>query len=73
MSLKVYNSLEQKIAELAGNEFSAGRHELTFNASNLANGIYFYVLKAGNFSTAGIRIGFYLLAVNKKIFSAFFE
>ncbi|MGE5795914.1 MAG: glycoside hydrolase family 11 protein [Ignavibacteria bacterium] len=50
VSLKVYNSLGQELAELAGREYSAGRHEVTFDASNLANGIYFYEMRAGQFS-----------------------
>jgi peptidoglycan-N-acetylglucosamine deacetylase len=50
VSLKVYNSLGQEITELAGREYSAGRHSVTFNASNLASGIYFYAMKAGDFS-----------------------
>jgi len=48
--LKVYNSLGQEVAELAGREYSAGQHSVTFNASNLASGIYFYAMKAGDFS-----------------------
>jgi hypothetical protein len=50
VSLKVYNSLGQEIAELAGREYSAGRHSVTFNASNLASGVYYYAIKAGEFT-----------------------
>jgi|GEM_PF-1746692 len=50
VSLKIYNSLGQEIAELAGKEYSAGTHEVMFDASNLTSGIYFCVMKAGNFS-----------------------
>jgi glucuronoarabinoxylan endo-1,4-beta-xylanase len=50
VSLKVYNLLGQEIDELAGKEFSAGRHSVTFDASHLANGIYFYTLRAGAFT-----------------------
>jgi hypothetical protein len=49
VSLKVYNALGQEIAELAGREYSAGRHSVTFNASDLASGVYYYAMKAGNF------------------------
>jgi hypothetical protein len=49
VSLKVYNSLGQVITELAGREYSAGRHSVTFNASNLASGAYYYAIKAGDF------------------------
>jgi hypothetical protein len=47
-SLKVYNFLGQEIAGLAGREYSAGQHSVTFNASNYAKGIYYYAIKAGN-------------------------
>jgi hypothetical protein len=49
VSLKVYNSLGQVVAELGGREYSAGQHSVTFNASNLASGIYYYAMKAGEF------------------------
>ncbi len=49
VSLKVYNSLGQEIAELAGKEYSAGRHSVVFNASNLASGVYYCAMKAGNY------------------------
>jgi hypothetical protein len=49
VSLKVYNALGQEIAELAGREYSAGRHAVTFNASNLASGVYYYAMKAGSY------------------------
>jgi hypothetical protein len=51
VSLKVCNSSGQEIAELAGKEYSAGRHTVTFNASTLASGVYFCAMKAGDFST----------------------
>lgn len=50
VSLKVYNSLGQEIAELAGKEYPAGRHSVTFNASTLASGVYFYAMKAGDYA-----------------------
>jgi glucuronoarabinoxylan endo-1,4-beta-xylanase len=49
VSLVVHNLLGQEVAVLAEKEFSAGIHSLTFDASNLANGIYFYTLKTGVF------------------------
>lgn len=51
VSLKVYNSSGQEIAELAGKEYPAGRHSVTFNASTLASGVYFCAMKAGDYST----------------------
>ncbi len=50
VSLKVYNILGQQVAELAGQEYPAGRHSVTFNASKLASGVYFCAMKAGDFS-----------------------
>lgn len=47
VSLVVHNLLGQEVAVLAEEEFSAGLHSVTFDAANLANGIYFYTLKAG--------------------------
>jgi xylan 1,4-beta-xylosidase len=46
VSLKVYNLLGQEVAVLAEREFSAGMHSVIFDASHLANGIYFYTIKA---------------------------
>lgn len=52
VSLTVYNVLGEKMAELAGNEFSAGLHAVRFDATHLPSGIYFYVLKAKSFMEA---------------------
>lgn len=50
ITLKVYNSNGQEVATLANNELvSPGTKEVTFNASNLSSGIYFYTLFAGDF------------------------
>jgi endo-1,4-beta-xylanase len=47
LSLKVYNCLGQEIAGLGGREYSAGQHTVKCDASNLANGVYVYAIKAG--------------------------
>jgi hypothetical protein len=52
VSLKVYNALGEEIADLTGREYSAGWHSVSFDASNLASGVYFYALRAGKFSTS---------------------
>lgn len=44
--LEVFNSIGAKVAVLAEGQKSAGTHTLTFNASRLASGIYFYRLTA---------------------------
>jgi glucuronoarabinoxylan endo-1,4-beta-xylanase len=50
VSLKVYNLLGQEIEELAGKKYSAGGHSVTFDASHLASGIYFFTLRARDFT-----------------------
>jgi endo-1,4-beta-xylanase len=50
VSLKVYDAIGKEITELAGSEFSAGEHSVTFKASGLPSGLYFYALKAGNYT-----------------------
>jgi xylan 1,4-beta-xylosidase len=55
ISLKVYNLLGEEVAELAGKEFSAGVHFVVFDASHLANGIYFYTLRAKETDFVGTK------------------
>jgi hypothetical protein len=50
VTLKVYNVLGNVITTLFDNQLlSAGEHSVSFNASNIANGIYFYSLQSGKF------------------------
>ncbi|AFN75857.1 5'-nucleotidase domain-containing protein [Melioribacter roseus P3M-2] len=51
VKLTVYNILGQKVATLVNGPMTAGQHLVHFNASNLASGIYFYGIEAGNFKT----------------------
>ncbi len=53
VSLKVYNLQGRLVATLADGMRDAGTHEVTFDASNLASGIYLYRLTAGTFNTSG--------------------
>ena len=50
VTLKVYDLLGREIATLVNEEKPAGEYEVEFNGSNLPSGIYFYQLKAGQFS-----------------------
>ena len=47
--LKVYNILGKEVATLVNDVKQAGSYNITFNASKLASGVYFYQLSAGNF------------------------
>jgi len=47
VELKVINSNGQTVQELVNNAQPAGRHSITFNASDLSSGTYLYQLKAG--------------------------
>jgi hypothetical protein len=52
VTLKVFNLLGEEIETLVNSEQSAGVYEATFDASNLASGIYFYTLQTDNFSSS---------------------
>jgi len=49
ITLKVYNILGKVVANLFNGNQKAGTYNVTFNASNMSSGVYFYQLKAGNF------------------------
>lgn len=49
VKLSVYNVIGEKITELVNGNMSAGYHEVNFNATNLATGMYIYRISAGNF------------------------
>lgn len=50
VSLKVFNTLGQEVAELAAGEYSAGNYAIEWNAEGFASGVYYYRLVAGKFS-----------------------
>ncbi len=50
VTLKVYDLLGNEVAVLVNEEKPAGNYMVNFNAAGLASGIYFYRLKAGNFT-----------------------
>jgi hypothetical protein len=47
--LSVYNTLGQHAATLVNESQLAGYHEVRFNGSGLASGVYFYRMEAGSF------------------------
>jgi len=49
LSLTVYNTLGQRVAVLAEGDQEAGYHEVRFDGSGLASGVYFYRLQAGTY------------------------
>ncbi len=48
-TLKVFDLLGKEMETLVDEQLSVGTYEVTFNASSLPSGIYFYVLKTGDF------------------------
>ena len=46
-TLVVYNVLGQKVATLLAKDMTVGFHEVSFDASNLSTGMYFYRLESG--------------------------
>ena len=49
VSLKVYDILGREVSTLVNEEKPAGKYSVSFDASKLNSGIYFYRIKAGNF------------------------
>ena len=50
VSLKVFDLLGSQIAELVNGEIEAGSYEVSFDASKLVSGVYFYKIQSENFS-----------------------
>jgi len=53
VSLTVFDIQGREVATLVDGFRDAGSHEVTFDASNLASGVYLYRLEANNFSAIG--------------------
>jgi hypothetical protein len=49
VQLKVYDILGNEVTTLVNENKSAGSYEISFDASGLSSGIYFYKLQAGSF------------------------
>ncbi|HEX7573865.1 MAG TPA: SMP-30/gluconolactonase/LRE family protein [Bacteroidota bacterium] len=50
MTLVVFNALGQQVATLLEGHQAAGAHDLKFDGSRLASGLYFYRMQAGEFT-----------------------
>lgn len=50
MSLKVFDLLGQEVATLVNEELKPGSYEVTWDASGMASGVYFYRLTTGTFT-----------------------
>lgn len=51
--LEVYNLMGRRVATLVQGVVEAGRHEASWDATNMASGIYLYRLNAGGFEALG--------------------
>jgi hypothetical protein len=49
VTLSVFNTLGQQVAPLVNETQDAGYHEVKFDGSNMASGMYFYRIQAGSF------------------------
>jgi hypothetical protein len=49
VTLTVYDMLGREVSVLVNEKRDAGVHEVKFDGSNLASGVYFYRLKAGTY------------------------
>ncbi len=50
ISLKVYDAAGREVRTLIDKNQQAGRYQVTFNASDLASGVYFYTLRGEGFT-----------------------
>jgi hypothetical protein len=50
VTLKVFDVLGREVAELVNAEQKAGRYEVQFDGTKLSSGVYFYTLRAGDFT-----------------------
>ncbi len=52
VTVKVYDVLGKEVATLVNRERESGSYKVNFNASNLASGMYIYMIKAGDFTSS---------------------
>ncbi len=49
-TITLYDLLGKKITQIANNEFPAGENAVSFNASSIASGAYYYSIQSGEFT-----------------------
>lgn len=52
VSIRIYDVLGKEVMTLVNERKNAGRYEVSVNASNLASGLYVYVLKSGSYAVS---------------------
>jgi hypothetical protein len=52
VSLKVFDVLGREVMTLVNSTKDAGPHQVSFDAGDLASGLYIYTIKAGNFTSS---------------------
>ncbi|MEZ4689007.1 MAG: T9SS type A sorting domain-containing protein [Ignavibacteria bacterium] len=50
VTIKVYNAVGREVVTLVNEVKEPGYYTIKFNAANLASGVYFYRMTAGDFS-----------------------
>ena len=51
VTVKVYDIIGNEVSTLVNQTQSAGKYDVKFDASSLSNGVYFYTIKADNFTS----------------------
>ncbi len=51
VTIKIYNVLGSQVATLVNEVKPAGNYEVSFNASELSSGVYYYTISAGKFTS----------------------
>ncbi|KAA0253008.1 MAG: T9SS C-terminal target domain-containing protein, partial [Chlorobiota bacterium] len=51
VNISVFNALGEQVVTLVDGVHEAGNHQVTFNASNLPSGLYFYRMTSGKFTS----------------------
>ncbi|MBK7230438.1 MAG: T9SS type A sorting domain-containing protein [Ignavibacteriales bacterium] len=50
VTIKLYDVLGNEVITLVNEQKQAGKYEMLYNASNLASGVYYYQINAGDFT-----------------------